>query len=177
MNPGTEDGSSKLLSKIQKTLELIVVNHVLLEHGVQLESRSLFLFKFNNKFRICLEKMVVHRIVQGICFLAILISCGTLAMRNPLAPLSEHEAFIVYWIDVGATSTIGLEMLVKIVSRGAFFCGKFSYFKDPWNILDFISITVAVLGLTPITRDHSFTQFLKIIWPLMLIGRIEGVKA
>ncbi len=46
------------------------------------------------------------------------------------------------------TCAFSLEMLIKITVYGFALNGELSYIRDPWNILDFLIVTVSVLSLS-----------------------------
>ena len=54
-----------------------------------------------------------------------------------------------------------LEMLLKIIGLG-FICSKGSYLRDPWNILDFVIVTLAYVQII-LQPDASSLESLKII--------------
>ena len=46
------------------------------------------------------------------------------------------------------TCAFASEMTIKIIVYGFAFNGDLSYIRDPWNILDFLIVTVSVLSLS-----------------------------
>lgn len=78
------------------------------------------------------------------------------------------------------TAAFTFEMLVKIIAWGFAFAGKDSYIRDPWNILDFLIVTSALLGV--IAGDSIKVSFfkalriLKVLRPLRVIARNKGLK-
>jgi hypothetical protein len=79
-------------------------------------------------------------------------------------------------IDIGTTTIFTLEMILKIIARGFVFCGKKSYIRDPWNILDSSTVAFSILSLTPLPNKLSIVKVFRIMRPLRVIGRIEGLK-
>lgn len=77
------------------------------------------------------------------------------------------------------TAIFAFEMVVKMVSSGFLFNGKNSYLYNGWNILDFVIVTSAIVGLIPGTGDISFLKalrMLRILRPLRLISRNRNLK-
>ena len=77
------------------------------------------------------------------------------------------------------TSAFTFEMVVKIIARGFAFAGKNSYIREPWNILDFIIVTSALLSIFASDLEISFLKslrILRILRPLRLISRNKGLK-
>ena len=77
------------------------------------------------------------------------------------------------------TCAFTFEMIVKIIARGFAFAGKDSYIREPWNILDFIIVTSALLNI--FASDLNISSFkslriLRILRPLRLISRNKGLK-
>lgn len=70
-------------------------------------------------------------------------------------------------------------MVVKMISAGLILNGKNSYLFNPWNILDFLIVSSAIVGLIPGTGNISFLKalrMLRILRPLRLISRNKNLK-
>jgi hypothetical protein len=77
------------------------------------------------------------------------------------------------------TAIFFFEMVIKMVASGLLFNGKNSYLYNGWNILDFVIVTSAIVGLIPGTGDISFLKalrMLRILRPLRLISRNRNLK-
>ena len=78
------------------------------------------------------------------------------------------------------TIVFTFEMVVKIIASGFCFAGKDSYIREPWNVLDFLIVGSALLGI--IAGDAINVSFLKalrilkVLRPLRLIGNVGGLK-
>lgn len=78
------------------------------------------------------------------------------------------------------TVVFTFEALVKIIAAGFLFAGKDSYIREPWNILDFLIVFSALLGI--IAGDAIEISFikalriLKILRPLRIIAKNKGLK-
>ena len=77
------------------------------------------------------------------------------------------------------TAIFTFEMVIKMVANGFLFNGEPSYLRNGWNILDFIIVTSAIVGLIPGTGNISFLKalrMLRILRPLRLISRNKNLK-
>lgn len=78
------------------------------------------------------------------------------------------------------TVAFTFEMVVKIIAWGFAFAGKDSYIREAWNILDFLIVMSALMGV--IAGDAIKVSFfkalriLKILRPLRIIARNKGLK-
>ena len=71
------------------------------------------------------------------------------------------------------------EMLSKCIAYGFLFCGKNSYIRSGWSILDFIVVILATISIIFESYDVSFIKslrILRVLRPLRLISRIKGLK-
>ena len=59
-----------------------------------------------------------------------------------LDPNSDYKKAL-YIIDVLVTSIYIGEACIKIIGNG-FICNKYSYMRDPLNILDFLSLIISL---------------------------------
>ena len=74
----------------------------------------------------------------------ILISTLHLIADHPLLDPQSNTKYVWYIIDFILTTIFVIEALIKIAALGLIFNGKDSYFRDPWNILDFMVVLVSV---------------------------------
>jgi len=72
------------------------------------------------------------------------------------------------------------EAAVTIIAYGFLLAGKYSYIRDPWNVLDFLIVVSALLGvIAGDSIDIAFIKalrILKILRPLRLIARDKNLK-
>ena len=71
------------------------------------------------------------------------------------------------------------EMITKVAAYGFAFCGKNSYIKSPWNILDFVIVVSAIASIIFIDVDLGFIKslrVLRVLRPLRLIAKNKGLK-
>jgi flagellar basal body-associated protein FliL len=114
-----------------------------------------------------------------VILLFITISTVLLAVQSPLDDPNTTMAHVLTYIDYGMTAIFTFEMVIKMISFGLLFNGKDSYLYNGWNILDFVIVTSAIVGLIPGTGDISFLKalrMLRILRPLRLISRNRSLK-
>jgi len=77
------------------------------------------------------------------------------------------------------TAIFTFEMVIKMIAAGLIMNGKNSYLFNGWNILDFVIVSSAIVGLIPGTGNISFLKalrMLRILRPLRLISRNKNLK-
>ena len=117
---------------------------------------------------------------QNIILFLIVISTVTLALETPLDDPESEKIKTLEYIDLFMTAAFTIEALVKIIAYGFAFAGKTSYIREPWNILDFVIVISALLGI--IAGDAIQVSFikalriLKILRPLRIIARNKKLK-
>ena len=77
----------------------------------------------------------------------IIISTITLALETPLDDPLGSKITILGYIDLFMTIVFTFEAAIKIIAVGFLFAGKMSYIREPWNILDFLIVASALLGI------------------------------
>ena len=74
------------------------------------------------------------------------------------------------------------EAVIKIISFGFAFNGPTSYIRNAWNVLDFIIVLAALLGLFGSGENSDqlsgikAVRILRILRPLRIISRNRGLK-
>ena len=141
---------------------------------------SLFCLGPDNGCRNAIYRFVEWPWFGHIILILILISTVTLAFETPLDDPLGQKVKILGYIDLFMTIVFTFEALVKIIAFGFAFAGKDSYIREPWNILDFIIVMSALLGV--IAGDSIKISFikalriLKVLRPLRLIAKNKGLK-
>jgi len=70
-----------------------------------------------------------------------------LCIENPLEnPLGEKKQ-VMNQIDFMVTILFTMELVTKVIVFGFLMNGETSYMKNPWNIMDFIIVTVSVVSI------------------------------
>jgi len=71
------------------------------------------------------------------------------------------------------------ECIIKVIALGFAACGKKSYIRDPWNILDFTIVLSALISM--IANNDSLKaikslRVLRVLRPLRLLNKNRGLK-
>lgn len=146
----------------------------------ELSGKSLFCLGPENAFRVMCHKLVENKWFANIILVLIILSTITLALETPLDDPKGEKLRVLGHIDFFMTLAFTFEALVKIIAAGFLFAGKTSYIREPWNILDFLIVVAALLGIfAGDAIDLSFLKalrILKILRPLRIIARNKGLK-
>jgi hypothetical protein len=109
----------------------------------------------------------------------IVVSSVLLALDNPLNdPESDLVTFLTY-SDYVLTAFFALEALLKIISSGFLFNGKISYFRNVWNIIDFVVVIISILSMIVTSNKLKIVKIfrlLRVLRPLRVISRNKGLK-
>jgi hypothetical protein len=104
----------------------------------------------------------------------------TLALETPLDDPDGDKIMVLAKIDLFMTVVFTFECLVKIIAAGLIFSGKNSYLRDGANVLDFVIVGSALLGLAAGGAINiSFIKalrILKVLRPLRMIAKHKGLK-
>lgn len=143
-------------------------------------STSLFCMGPDNCLRNAMNRFVENWWFEKIILTLIIISTITLALETPLDDPQGEKIQILEKIDLFMTATFTFEMCVKIGAKGFAFAGKDSYIRLAWNVLDFLIVCSALLGLVAGDAiDVGFLKalrILKVLRPLRLIAKHKGLK-
>ena len=92
-------------------------------------------------------------------------------------PNFEERADI---LDYCFTSAFVVELLMKWIALGMFNADKYSYLKNPWNVLDgtivFFGLLGMGLGSGAELKWVRALRTLRVLRPLRLLGRVQGLK-
>lgn len=108
---------------------------------------SLFCLGPNNGFRWLVYKFIMNKWFDRIILTLIIISTMTLALETPLDDPNGQKVTILAKIDLFMTAVFTFEASVKIIAWGFALAGPPSYIREPWNILDFVIVVSALLGV------------------------------
>jgi voltage-dependent calcium channel L type alpha-1D len=114
-------------------------------------------------------------IFENFILFFILASCIFLTFdpeTDPDSKLGQAMEFSEYIFMVVFT----LEFILKIVAFGAFTNGPKSYFRDVWNILDFVVVISSFMSLDPSLNDLSLIRCLRVFRALKAAKNVAGMK-
>lgn len=69
-----------------------------------------------------------------------------------------------------------IEAILKIACYGFLFCGRASYLRNAWNILDFGVMAFSVISLSPLIGNLGPIKMLRIMRILRLVGQEASLK-
>uniref|UniRef100_A0A8C4VAV3 Voltage-dependent R-type calcium channel subunit alpha n=1 Tax=Falco tinnunculus TaxID=100819 RepID=A0A8C4VAV3_FALTI len=118
--------------------------------------------------------------------LVIAASSIALAAEDPVLTNSDRNKVLRYF-DYVFTGVFTFEMVIKMIDQGLILQDG-SYFRDLWNILDFIVVHLEALGLQGYCLSFSFLggrdiktikslRVLRVLRPLKTIKRLPKLKA
>jgi voltage-dependent calcium channel L type alpha-1D len=108
-----------------------------------------------------------------------MISTVTLAFDSPMVDPNSTQTTVLGYIDSIMSSFFYCECIIKIIALGFAMCGKQSYIRDTWNILDFTIVMSALVSM--IANDDSLKaikslRVLRVLRPLRLLNKNRGLK-
>nr|XP_043899798.1 voltage-dependent R-type calcium channel subunit alpha-1E isoform X1 [Solea senegalensis] len=146
---------------------------------------SMFIFKPDNPVRRACHYVVNLRYFEMSILLVIAASSIALAAEDPVAASSDWNKVLRYF-DYVFTGVFTFEMIIKMIDQGLILHDG-SYFRDLWNILDFIVVVGALVAfaLTNVLGNNKgrdiktikSLRVLRVLRPLKTIKRLPKLKA
>ncbi|XP_038571832.1 voltage-dependent R-type calcium channel subunit alpha-1E isoform X1 [Micropterus salmoides] len=146
---------------------------------------SMFIFKPDNPVRQACHYMVNLRYFEMSILLVIAASSIALAAEDPVATSSDWNKVLRYF-DYVFTGVFTFEMIIKMIDQGLILHDG-SYFRDLWNILDFIVVVGALVAfaLSNVMGNNKgrdiktikSLRVLRVLRPLKTIKRLPKLKA
>ncbi|MBN3321175.1 CAC1E protein, partial [Atractosteus spatula] len=146
---------------------------------------SMFIFKASNPIRKACHYVVNLRYFEMCILLVIAASSIALAAEDPVSTNSEWNKVLRYF-DYVFTGVFTFEMIIKMIDQGLILHDG-SYFRDLWNILDFIVVVGALIAfaLTNVMGNNKgrdiktikSLRVLRVLRPLKTIKRLPKLKA
>uniref|UniRef100_A0A3Q4BWB4 Voltage-dependent calcium channel alpha-1 subunit IQ domain-containing protein n=1 Tax=Mola mola TaxID=94237 RepID=A0A3Q4BWB4_MOLML len=141
---------------------------------------SMFIFKPDNVRRAC-HYVVNLRYFELSILLVIAASSIALAAEDPVATSSDWNKVLRYF-DYVFTGVFTFEMIIKMIDQGLILHDG-SYFRDLWNILDFIVVVGALVAFA--LRNNKgrdiktikSLRVLRVLRPLKTIKRLPKLKS
>ncbi|XP_036409855.1 voltage-dependent R-type calcium channel subunit alpha-1E-like isoform X2 [Megalops cyprinoides] len=142
---------------------------------------SMFIFKSSNPIRRVCHYVVTLRYFEMTILLVIVASSIALAAEDPVCTNSERNKVLRYF-DYVFTGVFTFEMIIKMIDQGLILHDG-SYFRDLWNILDFIVVVGALIAFA-LTNNKGrdiktikSLRVLRVLRPLKTIKRLPKLKA
>ncbi|XP_059196371.1 voltage-dependent R-type calcium channel subunit alpha-1E [Centropristis striata] len=146
---------------------------------------SMFIFKPDNPVRRACHYVVNLRYFEMCILLVIAASSIALAAEDPVATSSNWNKVLRYF-DYVFTGVFTFEMIIKMIDQGLILHDG-SYFRDLWNILDFIVVVGALVAfaLSNVMGNNKgrdiktikSLRVLRVLRPLKTIKRLPKLKA
>ncbi|KAK2817438.1 hypothetical protein Q5P01_025629 [Channa striata] len=143
---------------------------------------SCFIMSTTNPFRKCCHYILTLKYFEFTILSVIAMSSIALAAEDPVWPDSPQNNVLRYF-DYVFTGVFTFEMLIKMVVLGLFL-HQGSYFRDLWNILDFIVVSGALVAFafTGSSKGKDIStikslRVLRVLRPLKTIKRLPKLKA
>ncbi|XP_040891449.1 calcium channel, voltage-dependent, P/Q type, alpha 1A subunit, b isoform X2 [Toxotes jaculatrix] len=143
---------------------------------------SCFIMSTTNPFRKCCHYILTLKYFEFSILSVIAMSSIALAAEDPVSPDSPRNNVLRYF-DYVFTGVFTFEMLIKMVVLGLFL-HQGSYFRDLWNILDFIVVSGALVAFafTGSSKGKDIStikslRVLRVLRPLKTIKRLPKLKA
>ncbi|XP_051759698.1 voltage-dependent R-type calcium channel subunit alpha-1E isoform X7 [Ctenopharyngodon idella] len=146
---------------------------------------SMFIFKPNNPVRRACHYIVNLRYFEMSILLVITASSIALAAEDPVNTQSDRNKVLRYF-DYLFTGVFTFEMIIKMIEQGLILHDG-SYFRDLWNILDFIVVVggLVAFALTNVMGSNTgrdiktikSLRVLRVLRPLKTIKRLPKLKA
>uniref|UniRef100_A0A3Q2Y393 Ion transport domain-containing protein n=1 Tax=Hippocampus comes TaxID=109280 RepID=A0A3Q2Y393_HIPCM len=141
---------------------------------------SCFILSTTNPFRRCCHYILTLKYFEFSILSVIAMSSIALAAEDPVSPDSPQNNVLRYF-DYVFTGVFTFEMLIKMVVLGLFL-HQGSYFRDLWNILDFIVVSGALVAFAFTSKGKDIStikslRVLRVLRPLKTIKRLPKLKA
>ncbi|KAM9761418.1 voltage-dependent R-type calcium channel subunit alpha-1E [Menidia menidia] len=147
---------------------------------------SMFIFKPENPVRRACHYVVNLRYFEMSILLVIAASSIALAAEDPVATSSDWNKVLRYF-DYVFTGVFTFEMIIKMIDQGLILHDG-SYFRDLWNILDFIVVIGALVAFALTSnvmgnnkgrdiKTIKSLRVLRVLRPLKTIKRLPKLKA
>ncbi|XP_071291937.1 voltage-dependent R-type calcium channel subunit alpha-1E isoform X3 [Agelaius tricolor] len=142
---------------------------------------SMFIFSTTNPVRRACHYIVNLRYFEMCILLVIAASSIALAAEDPVLTNSDRNKVLRYF-DYIFTGVFTFEMVIKMIDQGLILQDG-SYFRDLWNILDFIVVVGALVAFALATnkgrdiKTIKSLRVLRVLRPLKTIKRLPKLKA
>ncbi|KGL80455.1 Voltage-dependent P/Q-type calcium channel subunit alpha-1A, partial [Tinamus guttatus] len=143
---------------------------------------SMFILSTTNPFRRLCHYIVNLRYFEMCILLVIAMSSIALAAEDPVQPNAPRNNVLRYF-DYVFTGVFTFEMVIKMVDLGLVL-HQGAYFRDLWNILDFIVVSGALVAFAFTGRSQGedinpikSLRVLRVLRPLKTIKRLPKLKA
>ncbi|KAG8447469.1 hypothetical protein GDO86_014818 [Hymenochirus boettgeri] len=142
---------------------------------------SMFIFSSTNPVRRLCHYIVNMRYFEMVILMVIALSSIALAAEDPVQANAPRNEVLKY-MDYIFTGVFTFEMVIKMIDLGLLLHSG-SYFRDLWNILDFIVVSGALVAFAfsgnkgKDLNTIKSLRVLRVLRPLKTIKRLPKLKA
>ncbi|KAJ8395442.1 hypothetical protein AAFF_G00031760 [Aldrovandia affinis] len=142
---------------------------------------SMFIFSPTNPVRRACHYVVNLRYFEMCILLVIVASSIALAAEDPVVT-NSHWNKVLRYFDYVFTGVFTFEMIMKMIDQGLIMHDT-AYFRDLWNILDFIVVIGALIAFALTNtkgrdiKTIKSLRVLRVLRPLKTIKRLPKLKA
>ncbi|XP_063791946.1 voltage-dependent N-type calcium channel subunit alpha-1B isoform X6 [Pseudophryne corroboree] len=142
---------------------------------------SMFVFSSTNPVRRLCHYIVNLRYFEMVILVVIALSSIALAAEDPVQADAPHNDVLKY-MDYIFTGVFTFEMVIKMIDLGLLLHSG-AYFRDLWNILDFIVVSGALVAFAfsgnkgKDLNTIKSLRVLRVLRPLKTIKRLPKLKA
>ncbi|CAI9620489.1 unnamed protein product, partial [Staurois parvus] len=130
---------------------------------------------------VCVTTLSTYAIFEMVILVVIALSSIALAAEDPVQADAPHNDVLKY-MDYIFTGVFTFEMVIKMIDLGLLLHSG-SYFRDLWNILDFIVVSGALVAFAfsgnkgKDLNTIKSLRVLRVLRPLKTIKRLPKLKA
>ena len=147
----------------------------------KLAQKSLYIIPIGSKFNKKTQNIVRSKPFNLFIHICIISQIFVIWLDSPLEDPNSDKRVRLNYLDQFFTGVFTLELVLKVIVQGFLYCGKSSYMRQNWNILDFL---IVVFSLTPLILKNVDQQFkytavfrvIKLLKPFRMISRSESLK-
>eukprot|EP00037_Helgoeca_nana_P027704 m.318938 g.318938 ORF g.318938 m.318938 type:complete len:1628 (+) comp27580_c0_seq1:447-5330(+) len=143
-------------------------------------SWALHVFPYDSSIRRTCRKIVRSKIFDGIVLALIAANCLTLAIGRPYpGGDSDVQNDGLEIADRFFVVSFTVEMVIKVIALGFWWCGTTSYLRDGWNVLDFSIVMIGVLSWSLDNSSFAGARVLRafrVFRPLRLVANVDSLK-
>lgn len=140
------------------------------------EKWSFGLFHTSTSFRRACICTVKSKAFERMSLFLILANCVFLAMDSN-APDFQHTQLggILQAAELVFIIAFTVEMVMKMLGLGIY-GAKGAYFRDAWNVIDFVVVVMGWMSLLPSIENISAMRTVRVLRPLRTITGVEGMR-
>ena len=117
------------------------------KNKIKLEGHSLNIFSERNKFRNTLSSILINKFFESFILFCVALTSILMIFDSPLQDQQSKIIIVAIYVNIIVTAVFVFEFFFKIIVHGLISNGPQSYFRDGWNLLDFVIVFVSLLSI------------------------------